>query len=97
MFSGIQSNSQQIMVQLSGMAFVAVFAPLSTVVILTVLRLMFGSLRVEDENEMQGLDLSEHSESAYGFAGGGVLAPELSAQAGHRVAMSLVAPQEHSV
>jgi len=26
-----------------------------------------------------------------------VLAPELSAQAGHRVAMSLVAPQEHSV
>jgi len=66
--SGIQSNAQQIMVQLSGMAFVAVFAPLSTVVILTVLRLMFGSLRVEDENEMQGLDLSEHSESAYGFA-----------------------------
>jgi len=44
--SGVQSNTQQVMVQLSGMAFVAVFAPLSTVVILTVLRLMFGSLRV---------------------------------------------------
>ena len=66
--SGVQSNTQQVMVQLSGMAFVAVFAPLSTVVILTVLRLMFGSLRVDDEDEIQGLDLSEHSESAYGFA-----------------------------
>ena len=41
-----------------------------------------------------GLDLSEHSESAYGFAGGGMLAPEMSTQA-HPLAMSLTARQEH--
>ncbi len=66
--AGVESNAQQIMVQLRGMAFVAVFAPLTTVVIFSTLRLVFGSLRVEDESEMLGLDLSEHSESAYGFA-----------------------------
>src|SRR5262245_39652674 len=44
--SGVQSNAQQIMVQLSGMAFVAVFAPAATAVILLALRAAFGSLRV---------------------------------------------------
>src|SRR6185503_5753302 len=64
--TNIESNAQQIMVQLKGMAFVAVFAPLATVVILSALKMVFGSLRVADEDEMIGLDLSEHSESAYG-------------------------------
>ncbi|HEY2386759.1 MAG TPA: ammonium transporter [Candidatus Binatia bacterium] len=93
--SGVQSNAQQVMVQLSGMAFVAVFAPLSTVVILTVLRLMFGSLRVEDEDEMQGLDLSEHSENAYGFAldGGSGLETGIGHVAMH--ASPLMAGREH--
>jgi Amt family ammonium transporter len=93
--SGVQSNAQQVMVQLSGMAFVAVFAPLSTVVILTVLRLMFGSLRVEDEDEMQGLDLSEHSENAYGFAldGGSGLETGIGHIAMH--ASPLMAGREH--
>jgi Amt family ammonium transporter len=63
--SGIESNAQQLMVQLKGVAFVAVFAPLATVLILGGLKLVFGSLRVEDEAEHEGLDLAEHSESAY--------------------------------
>src|SRR6185295_11786814 len=66
-------NAQQVMVQLSGMGFVAVFAPIATAIILFVLRAVFGSLRVADEDEIQGLDLAEHSESAYGIVGGSVL------------------------
>ena len=45
--------------------FTAVFAPTVTLAILLVLRVVFGSLRVTDEAEYEGLDLSEHSETAY--------------------------------
>jgi peptide/nickel transport system permease protein len=41
------------------------------VAILSVLRLAFGSLRVSEEEEIDGLDLSQHSENAYGVAAGG--------------------------
>src|SRR5262245_24460598 len=79
--SGIASNAEQVAVQLRGIGFVAVFAPLATVAILSLLRVVFGPLRVAEEDEIGGLDLSEHSESAYGFAGGGVLVPEATTQA----------------
>jgi Amt family ammonium transporter len=69
--SGIESNAQQIMVQLQGIGFTAVFSPIATAVILGVLKVLFGSLRVEDEAEIEGLDLSQHSESAYVFGTGG--------------------------
>jgi hypothetical protein len=39
----------------------------ATLVILYALRAVFGSLRVDDEAEFVGLDLAEHSESAYEF------------------------------
>jgi Amt family ammonium transporter len=75
--SGIESNAQQIMVQLKGIAFVAIFAPIATALILFILQLLFGSLRVAEEEEFEGLDLAAHSESAYGFGGGGhAVAPE---------------------
>ena len=46
--------------------------------------MVFGSLRVDEEEEFEGLDLSQHSESAYGFAGGSVVSPELGqVAAGH--------------
>jgi Amt family ammonium transporter len=67
--SGIESNAQQILVQLKGVIFTAVFAPLATVVILFALKLVFGSLQVDEESEYEGLDLSAHSESAYVFGG----------------------------
>ena len=54
---------------------------------------MFGSLRVVDEDEIDGLDLSEHSESAYGFAGGGVSAAELG-QGAHVGAISMAPAHE---
>jgi len=74
--AGVESNAQQILVQLRGMAFVIVFAPVATAIILFALKLAFGSLRVDEEAEMVGLDLAEHSESAYGFAGGSTITTE---------------------
>jgi Amt family ammonium transporter len=68
--SGVESNAQQVMIQLKGIAFVAVFAPIMTLIILAALRLAFGSLRVSEEEEVEGLDLSQHSESAYALGAG---------------------------
>ena len=92
--SGIESNAQQIMVQLKGIGFVMVFAPIATIVILMALRLLMGPLRVAEEDEVGGLDLAEHSESAYGFAGGTMVAPEGTMQAGAR-SVHMMAKNEH--
>jgi Amt family ammonium transporter len=75
--SGIESNGQQILVQVTGIAFTAVFSPIATFIILSVLKLFFGSLTVDEEDEIEGLDLSQHSESAYGFSSGSSFTPEL--------------------
>ena len=74
--SGIESNAQQTMVQLKGIIFVALFAPIATAVILGLLGLVFGSLRVSEDDEQEGLDLSEHSESAYGLSSGSLVGLE---------------------
>ena len=92
--SGIESNAQQIAVQLKGIAFVALFAPVATGLILFGLRLVLGPLRGDEEDEIQGLDLSQHSESAYGFSGG-TLAPEAAAHAAGQMRVRLVAEEEH--
>ena len=55
----------QIWIQLQSILFTAVFSVAATLVILFVLRAIFGSLRVGEDEEAQGLDLAEHSESAY--------------------------------
>jgi Amt family ammonium transporter len=55
----------QVMAQLQSIVFTAIFAPLVTVAILFALRLVFGDLRVSQEAEFEGLDLAEHSETAY--------------------------------
>ena len=69
--AGIESNMQQVIVQLKGIIFVAIFAPVATVLILGALKMAFGSLRVDEEEEVVGLDLSQHSESAYSGSGSG--------------------------
>jgi Amt family ammonium transporter len=61
--------ASQVAAQLQSVVFTAIFAPAVTVVILLVLRLVFGDLRVSDEAEFEGLDLAEHSESAYTSSG----------------------------
>jgi Amt family ammonium transporter len=67
---GAETRMAQIMVQLEGVLIVAILAPVATFLILTVLKLVFGSLRVSDDEEFNGLDLSSHSESAYAFGTG---------------------------
>jgi Amt family ammonium transporter len=61
------SHGAQIVTQLKSIVFTAVFAPVATIVILLVLRAVFGSLRLDEEAESLGVDLSEHSETAYMF------------------------------
>jgi Amt family ammonium transporter len=51
--------------QLTSVAFTAVYAPAVSVVILVVLKAVLGNLRVTDEQESEGLDVAEHSETAY--------------------------------
>jgi Amt family ammonium transporter len=65
--SGVESNGAQVLIQLKSIGFTMIYAPLVTLVILAGLRLVFGSLRVSSEDEFEGLDLSQHSESAYAF------------------------------
>ena len=93
--SGIESNGQQIMVQLKGMAFVIVFAPLATAIILAGLKVIFGSLRATTEDELVGLDLSSHSENAYGDSGGGGLPEGMGMAHGEAVSMSMATRREH--
>ena len=84
--TGITSNAQQILVQLKGIGFTAIYAPLASLAILSVLKLVFGSLRVSDEAEFEGLDVSEHSESAYALSGASLGAGSHGASAsGHAI------------
>lgn len=63
--SGIESNLVQVLVQLRGIVFVAIFAPAMSAILLLLTRVVTGGLRVRDEAEVEGLDFSEHGETAY--------------------------------
>jgi Amt family ammonium transporter len=52
------------MVQIKSALATFVFVGIGTFIILYIVNLLFG-LRVDEEAESKGLDLSEHSESAY--------------------------------
>ncbi|MDE0885057.1 MAG: ammonium transporter [Myxococcota bacterium] len=56
----------QIWKQVISVAFTAVYAMGLSFIILKFLKIVMGDLRVSAESEHQGLDLSEHSETAYG-------------------------------
>jgi Amt family ammonium transporter len=59
------TQAEQIMRQLVSIGFTAVFACTATIAILFLMKLVVGDLRVSEEDESEGLDLSQHSESAY--------------------------------
>jgi Amt family ammonium transporter len=59
------SQGAQIVTQIKSIVFTAVFAPVATLVILGLLRVVFGSLRPTAEDEAIGLDQTQHNESAY--------------------------------
>jgi len=76
----------QILIQVESILFTAVFAPVVTIVILSLLRAVFGSLRADDEAEFMGLDLAEHSESAYEFGTASGTAAAHTASVSHAAA-----------
>ncbi len=63
----LYGNPGLVMTQLTAVGITVVFAAVGSAVILLALKAIMG-LRVTEEEERQGLDLSQHSESAYVFA-----------------------------
>ncbi|MEM7412919.1 MAG: ammonium transporter [Myxococcota bacterium] len=60
-----QTWGGQLWAQVQSIVLVAVYAPVASAIILYVLKAVFGGLRVGDEQESQGVDVVEHSETAY--------------------------------
>ena len=58
-------NPGQLWVQLLTTAVTWVYAGVATFIILKVIGLVFGGLRVKEEEELVGLDVSQHGEVAY--------------------------------
>jgi len=79
------SLGAQLLIQLEGAAFAAVFAVAMTFLIAHAVKAVMG-LRVDVEDEDLGLDLSEHSESAYTFGAGSAHFAERAHEYGEGVA-----------
>ncbi len=62
----VQGNFHQILNQLTGVAIAWVMAIVGTLIILKFVDLVIG-LRVEQEDEAQGLDLTQHGEEGYSW------------------------------
>ena len=62
-------NPGQLWIQIVAVASTYVLAIVGTIIILKIVDALVG-LRVSDEDEMAGLDLSQHSETAYSAGGG---------------------------
>jgi Amt family ammonium transporter len=60
----VEGNAHQLLNQFVGVAIAWVLAIVGTLVILKVVDATVG-LRVSEEHEMQGLDLSQHGEEGY--------------------------------
>ncbi len=61
---GIESIAGQVAVQATGVLATIIYTGIMTAVILTILKVTIG-LRVSEEEEVEGLDTSEHDERAY--------------------------------
>jgi Amt family ammonium transporter len=60
----LYGNPSLVLTQIKAVGVTVIFAVIGTVVILGVLKAVMG-LRVSEQEERMGLDLSQHSESAY--------------------------------
>jgi Amt family ammonium transporter len=60
----IEGNGRQLLSQSAGVTIAWVLAAVGSLVILKVVDALIG-LRVPDEEEVQGLDLSQHGEEGY--------------------------------
>lgn len=61
---GVNSVGQQLSVQLMGVGSTVLYTTVMTVIILTVVKMLLG-LRVTDEQETEGLDITLHDERGY--------------------------------
>jgi Amt family ammonium transporter len=93
--TGIETTTAQVIVQLKSIGFTMLYAPAVTFVILSVLRMVMG-LRVTDEDEFEGLDVSQHSESAYSLGGGASMGGSLGAAAASEHGMAATAQHHHA-
>ena len=64
--SGVESISGQLIIQVKAVLAVVAWSAIATYVIILICRFTTG-LRVSDEDEITGLDQSEHGETAYHF------------------------------
>ena len=64
----LDGNAHQVVNQLTGIAIAWLLAIVGTLVLLKVTDLVLG-LRVSEDQEIQGLDLSQHGEIGYDFEG----------------------------
>jgi Amt family ammonium transporter len=64
----LEGNSQQLINNTLGVLLTWVFAAVATLIILKVTDATVG-LRVSEEDEIEGLDLSQHGEEAYNLEG----------------------------
>jgi len=62
---GISTIAGQFSVQAIGVVATIVFTAIATFVILKLVGLLTGGLRVDEEDEQQGLDITEHEETGY--------------------------------
>jgi len=63
----IEGNAQQLLNQLLATAVTVVFAGVGSFVLLKITGVVTGGLRLDEEDEYTGLDLSQHGESGYNF------------------------------
>jgi len=62
---GNASMTDQLTAQFSGVASVIVFTAIATWVILKIVAVLTGGLRVSEEQEVEGLDITSHEETGY--------------------------------
>ncbi|MGD9240598.1 MAG: ammonium transporter [Desulfobacterales bacterium] len=58
-------NPKQLWIQIISIAATAVFTAVGTLIVITITKLLTGGLRVNDENEVAGLDSAIHGERAF--------------------------------
>jgi Amt family ammonium transporter len=61
----VDGNGKQVLIQLAAIAAIAVYAFGISWILATILKATMG-LRVNEEEEVVGLDISQHGERAYG-------------------------------
>ncbi len=93
----LHGNAGQLLTQLTAVGAVWGYSFVATCAILKVLDLVMG-LRVSEEEERLGLDITQHGERAYGFAEAGMVVVPSYAAAAHapEPAVSAPVPAQHS-